>query len=525
MLAIHTFLRFPILVSLCLVLAASTIAQCATQWISGSGVGSGVPGWPGEVWSASPWDPDGSGPAPEQLIVCGSFTDAGGVVASNVASWDGTSWSALGAGVGGFGGGGGGASALATLPNGTIVVGGLFTTAGGVAASNIATWDGAVWSPLGGGVGLPNGEGVGALAVLPNGDLIVGGNFTTAGGVPANSIARWNGTSWSSLGTGVAGIVIALAVLPNGNLVAGGIFTAAGGTPANNIALWDGTAWAPLGAGVIGGVGGGGIRALVVLPTGDLVAGGYFTTAGGAAASRVARWDGVSWSALGLGVGSGAGILDLAALPNGDLVAGGIFATAGGAAANGIARWNGASWSPFGSGVGGSVSALAMFGSSGLVVGGLFTTAGGTAASSVALLATTCPPSAMASGNGCIGSGGQNELGATSLPWLGSVFRSNATGMSANGLVVRVHGLGASAVPLISILQQAVVGCTLLATPDVLDVYVPANGTVTSQLTIPNNLALANQTLYQQFVSLDLTSGAITSVTSTNALTVTIGAF
>jgi hypothetical protein len=62
-----------------------------------------------------------------------------------------------------------------------------------------------------------------AFATLPNGDLVVGGEFTTAGGVAANNIAQWNGASWAPLGSGVNGLVYALAALPNGDLVAGGV--------------------------------------------------------------------------------------------------------------------------------------------------------------------------------------------------------------------------------------------------------------------------------------------------------------
>ena len=51
-----------------------------------------------------------------------------------------------------------------------------------------------------------------ALAVLPNGDLIAGGDFTTAGGTTVNSIARWNGAAWSALGAGMNNFVTALAV-------------------------------------------------------------------------------------------------------------------------------------------------------------------------------------------------------------------------------------------------------------------------------------------------------------------------
>jgi len=47
---------------------------------------------------------------------------------------------------------------------------------------------------------------VGALTVFDDGSgpaLYAGGNFTIAGGVAANRVAKWNGSSWSSLGSGV----------------------------------------------------------------------------------------------------------------------------------------------------------------------------------------------------------------------------------------------------------------------------------------------------------------------------------
>src|SRR5258705_34815 len=42
--------------------------------------------------------------------------------------------------------------------------------------------------------------------------LYVGGFFTTAGGVAANYVAKWNGSSWSALGSGMNGSVYALTV-------------------------------------------------------------------------------------------------------------------------------------------------------------------------------------------------------------------------------------------------------------------------------------------------------------------------
>jgi hypothetical protein len=144
---------------------------------------------------------------------------------------------------------------------------------------------------------------------------------------------------------------------------------------------------------------------------------------------------------------------------------------------------------------------------------------------SIGRLVSTCPASANAVGSGCTGSGGANLLAATCLPWIGGTFRADATGLAANGLALGVYGFGAASVPLAAIVPQGVAGCTLLAAPDVLDAHVPVAGAVGTQLAIPNVPALVGQTLFRQFVSLEIAAGAITALTSTNALAVTFGVF
>jgi hypothetical protein len=49
-----------------------------------------------------------------------------------------------------------------------------------------------------------------ALAVSGS-DVYAGGNFKTAGGGAATNIAKWNGSSWSALGSGMIGGFHALA--------------------------------------------------------------------------------------------------------------------------------------------------------------------------------------------------------------------------------------------------------------------------------------------------------------------------
>ena len=86
----------------------------------------------------------------------------------------------------------------------------------------------------------------------------------------------------SALGSGMNGPVYALAVSGSG-LYAGGNFTMAGGSPANYIAKWDGTAWKPLGSGMNNY-----IFALAVSGR-HLYGGGSFTTAGNKASAHVAK--------------------------------------------------------------------------------------------------------------------------------------------------------------------------------------------------------------------------------------------
>jgi hypothetical protein len=75
---------------------------------------------------------------------------------------------------------------------------------------------------------------VNALAVQPNGELFAGGQFEAAGTVGARNIARWDGTTWSGLGPGFSGSVLASVTMPNGDLVVGGSFASIGAIPADS---------------------------------------------------------------------------------------------------------------------------------------------------------------------------------------------------------------------------------------------------------------------------------------------------
>ncbi|HYD02555.1 MAG TPA: immunoglobulin domain-containing protein, partial [Phycisphaerales bacterium] len=293
-----------------------------------------------------------------RVYVGGDFTSIGSVPAGRLASSDGTTWS----GVSSINGP---VTALRShLFNQlnfspSLIVGGSFTQVGATLANRIAARDPVTlqWTPLGSGL---NGPPL-AFAALNNGlsdvDLIVGGSFTSAGGLSANRVARWNGSAWSAFGTGASGDVMALAVY-NGQIVMGGAFTNAGGQPRNFVARWDpaaGGSWQPLGSGTNGTV-----RALAVL-NGMLYAGGDFTTAGGNPASRVAVWNGSAWAPVGDGFN--APVHTLVAI-DGTIAAGGAFTASGPAGVYRMAQWNGTSWLEIGSsdnaGVGADDTVLAL---------------------------------------------------------------------------------------------------------------------------------------------------------------------
>ncbi len=319
------------------------------------------------------------------LVIAGQFENVDQIAVQNIAQVDleSNAWSALGSAPNG--------PVLATLaiPGGDLLVAGSFTSIGGVPARGVARHNPVTgeWRQLGRGVRFLQSTmvfgGVNDIAQLPGGDIVVGGEFSMAGSIPVNRIARFNTPSgvWSALGAGVNGQVNALLTLPGGDLIVGGSFTSAGGVAASRIARYSPATglWSGLSNGLSAPV-----HSLALTPAGDVLIGGDFV--GG-----IVRYNTTSgaWSNLGTGVAGS--VICIQVLPDGDIVAGGTFQTAGGVPAVGIARFRPAtsSWSSMGSGLfsgtlPGAAVALGLQDGVNLVVGGSFTVAGGVTTRSVA---------------------------------------------------------------------------------------------------------------------------------------------
>lgn len=205
---------------------------------------------------------------------------------------------------------------------------------------------------------------IGVQLVTDNGTYNISGinnDFNASVGGP-DTVLDYNGIGGTSNGS-----VYVLAKDNSGNIYAGGDFTQIGGVSASKIAKYDGTSWTALGSGLNNTC-----YAIYVDDSGNVYAGGSFTTAGGISANYIAKYDGTSWTALGNLNGNVRAIT----LYNGNITAGGYFTQDGETTLHYVAYWDGTNWNDLGQGTNSSVLALSASGSN-LYVGGLFTSLGG----------------------------------------------------------------------------------------------------------------------------------------------------
>jgi len=237
-----------------------------------------------------------------------------------------------------------------------LYFGGAFNSVNGVTIRGIVRWDGSAWSQLGNGIGTTYAD-VRSIEVVeePGGTVLyAGGSFASAGGQPANGVAKWDGTTWTPLGTGTTNNALECIQyfdLGDGpKLYAGGNFTTFMGSPIKRVAAWNGTGWNEVGTGLDSTVRdfttfdfGGGSR---------LVATGDFQNVAGTLSTNAGVFDGAGWSAMGVGVNDGSVFGVTSYRPNSTdmVVYYGVILQAGGVPVSGLAGWDGASWSKVGTG-------------------------------------------------------------------------------------------------------------------------------------------------------------------------------
>ena len=241
--------------------------------------------------------------------------------------------------------------ATAVQPDGKIVIGGLFTSIGGVPRNRLARLnaDGSLDATFDPGTGVDGF--IVTIAVQPDGKILVGGGFSTMNGQTRNNFARLNAdgsvesTATFNPGTGANGEVQGMAVQPNGKILIAGNFTTVNGQARTRIARLnadgsvEGTATFNAGTGANGTV-----TSVVVQLDGKILLGGTFILVNGLSRNYIARLnpDGSLEGTATFNPGTGANdhVYNLALQPDGKIVIGGQFTIVNGQVRNRIARLN-----------------------------------------------------------------------------------------------------------------------------------------------------------------------------------------
>lgn len=216
------------------------------------------------------------------------------------------------------------------------------------------------WFSLGGGT---NGT-VTTLLTLGNGDLLVAGDFTQAGGLNRTRVARWDGNTYVQMGNGVDG-TIECAIEQAGVVMAGGSFQ----NNTTDVAIWNGTMWSY--SNVFQGQAPS-VHALHI-HNGELYAAG--TVSGFAGTDqRVRKLVGLSWQDIG---GNLNGTILTMTSFNGDLIIGGEFVGvqvfgAQDTSVMHVARLNNGGWEQLAGGLNAAVRDLEVFNSALHAGGDLF---------------------------------------------------------------------------------------------------------------------------------------------------------
>jgi uncharacterized delta-60 repeat protein len=235
--------------------------------------------------------------------------------------------------------------AIVVQPDSKVLIGGTFTKVGGVERGRIARLD--VDGSLD--TGFDPGDGandyVTDIALQPDGRIIIAGFFTKVDGIPRRRIARLNAdgsldTTFDP-GGGPSSLVTAMALQPDGKVIIGGHFAYVDGVPCGFIARLnaDGsldTSFDP-GSGVQGTV-----ETMALQADGKVLIAGTFSAVNNVPRGRVARLnaDGSVDATFDPGSGADNTVFTLAVLPNNKVLIGGEFATVGGASRQRIARLN-----------------------------------------------------------------------------------------------------------------------------------------------------------------------------------------
>lgn len=241
---------------------------------------------------------------------------------------------------------------LAILPNNETVIVGDFGSYDTYKRNGIVliNTDGSIDNSFNPGSGVGggfNGTGpfISTVALTSSNLYVIGGDFTSYNGNYSRGLALVNtngslNTAFMSGFTGVDGTIRAVAVQPDGRILIGGEFGHVNGTPCNYIARLNtnGVVDASFSlAAILTGP----VHALALQPNGQIVVGGDFAV-NGQPYTDIARLnaDGSLDTSFNPGNGADDMVRTILVQPNGQIVMGGDFMSVNGTPLNGIARLN-----------------------------------------------------------------------------------------------------------------------------------------------------------------------------------------
>jgi len=187
-----------------------------------------------------------------------------------------------------------------------VLFAGGFRKRDGQVFNGVARWDGSKYYPLGTGLESSRWASASDAVVDEQGIIYVCGEFTTAGGIAANNIAKWQDGSWHALDDGVPNFADFIRTTP-----AGGLAVLSNTSPdpetlkmISTLSMWNGRSWTRVSFEVSQNPWEGSvyIRDMLVRSNGDVVICGFFDSVDGVPANGVARWDGRAWHALDAGL-------------------------------------------------------------------------------------------------------------------------------------------------------------------------------------------------------------------------------
>lgn len=222
---------------------------------------------------------------------------------------------------------------------------GFFTSLCGSPYNHLAKFDGTSWSAVGTGHPTAGHQ----LKAIDN-ELYF---LAYQPALDSNWVYQWDGTTMNKVGEGVylTTAVTGFSQTANlyglleyeNNIIACGEFDRVGTKTISGIMQWNGIEWEAMGSGLSGSLNSSPVmypHDMCVFET-DLIVGGNFLQAGGVTVNGIARWDGVQWQNLGDGFnGTVYGVCEF----NGELYASGGFTMSGSTSLKNIAKWNGSAW-------------------------------------------------------------------------------------------------------------------------------------------------------------------------------------